>query len=378
MINRQTGIVTEVICVSDVLSEIKVLINGLEAKAYAFPQQTGEIKKGDCVILNTTAVDLGLGSGGYHFVMSCNGHKTSSDVRNQNSSFNIKRQDGHIMKLRYTPFQLRVCAVEESENLNHDTMDGTTDIKDIPVICGSLHSALIPCVCGVKAINSNLRIAYVMTDGGALPLALSKATRILKEHKLIAGTVTVGHAYGGDCEAINLYSGLLAAVGVLRAQVIIVLMGPGVVGTATKWGNTAIEVGQIINATAALNGRSYTIARLSFADRRNRHYGLSHHTRTALEDVALSPTQLVLPKLERWKKQTVQNQLNAMILKKHRVIWGDGYWGIKIAEEAGFELNYMGRKYVDDPAYFLAASAAGEVAASTVVITSSKQNDDTQ
>src|SRR2546429_1436657 len=43
---------------------------GREARAIAYPALTGPIGPGDRVVLNTTAVAMGLGSGGWHFVMA--------------------------------------------------------------------------------------------------------------------------------------------------------------------------------------------------------------------------------------------------------------------------------------------------------------------
>ncbi|MDD2400676.1 MAG: DUF3866 family protein [Clostridia bacterium] len=267
MINRALGIVIKVIQIEDDLELCSVLVDEIEVKAYSFPKEVGHIITNDKVILNTTAVDLCLGSGGFHFIM---GRYSSNMIKYIGK--------GHIMKLRYTPFQLKVCAVEEEDSPYQNKILGVTSIKGVPVIAGSLHSMLIPCVCGIKSVNNALRIGYIMTDGGALPIKISEAVRKLKVHKYLCGTVTVGHSYGGDLEAINLYSGIIAAKEILQAHIIIVLMGPGIVGTGTIWGNTALEVGQIINAVTTLEGTSYTIPRISFSDKRERHFGVQMPT----------------------------------------------------------------------------------------------------
>ena len=46
-------------------------------------------------------------------------------------------------------------------------------------------------------------------------------------------------------------------------------MGPGVVGTGTLLGHTALEQGQILDAANALGGRSIVCLRISFADERD-------------------------------------------------------------------------------------------------------------
>ncbi|MGI6606115.1 MAG: DUF3866 family protein [Peptococcia bacterium] len=363
MINRAIGIVAKIIYQSQELYKLRVLVNGVSNNAYAFPQQCGELKVGDVVLLNTTAVDLGLGSGGYHFVMGLYSCATGAEKNRLASSKATMDSPGHIMKVRYTPFQVKVCAVEEEDSPAHGQFLRAESLEGLPVISGSLHSMLVPCVCGLKAVRENLRIAYVMTDGGALPLALSEAVRTLKKMQLLCGTITVGHAYGGDLEAVNLYSGLLAAKEILRAEVIVVLMGPGVVGTNTKWGTTALELGQIINAVEVLSGQSYTIPRLSFADGRERHYGISHHTLTALNDISLALTRLVLPELSSGKKEYLLQQLRQIREERYQLFWGQGWEGIRFAQKHGLSLSSMGRSFTEDPAFFLAAAAVGDVVA---------------
>lgn len=366
MINRQTGVIKAIRVINNQLWETVVSLDNAEAKAYLYPALTGEARIGDLVILNTTAVDLGLGSGGYHFVMAVlNPQKEEVPLGD--------KKKGHIMKLRYTPGQLKVLSVEEEVSPWHQQMERAKGLEGIPVIGGSLHSMLVPCICGINAIDPALRVAYVMTDGGALPLPLSRAVQSLKDKGFICGTVTAGHAFGGDYEAVNLYSGILAAKEVLDAQIIVVLMGPGIVGTGTSWGSTGLEVGAIINAVFSLGGASFTIPRLSFADERTRHQGICHHTLTALAKVALAPTTLVLPGMEKWQKETVLSQLKGREIEKHQLIWGRGLKGIDLAEAENLPLRFMGRSFLDDPYFFLAAAATGETAALTAIKSSPEQ-----
>lgn len=352
MLNRQTGNVLKVKEITSELLLIETEADGKINTAYAFPTLTGSVVPGDRVLLNTTAVDLGLGSGGDHFVIA---------VLNPHEEENrCVLPQGHIMKLRYTPLQMSVLAAEEEASPYHSLFLDEELLCGVPVIGGTLHSMLVPAVCGLKAVNRKLKVVYVMTDGGALPLSLSNAVRLLKKRGFIEGTITVGHAFGGDYEAVNIYSGILAAKKIFNAQAIIVIMGPGIVGTATTWGNTSLELGQIINAANTLEGTSFTIPRISFADKRSRHQAVSHHTLTALSRVALSPTRLVFPQMNHDQKKMVHYQLKKSELYKHQVIWGRGIEGIRLAKEEGFDLKSMGRSYDEDPVFFAAAAAAGE------------------
>jgi hypothetical protein len=215
-----------------------------------------------------------------------------------------------------------------------------------------------------SAITPPLRVVYVMTDGGALPMHFSKTIASLKEHGLLSATVTVGHAYGGDLEAVNLYSGLLAAKNVLEADVILCGMGPGIVGTGTRYGHTGIEVGQAVNAVHALEGEAVVVPRLSFADPRVRHQGLSHHTITALGRVALAAATVPLPNLEDDQAATIWRQITeAGLHHKHRLVGLSGSSILDAAPRFPVPLRTMGRSLSEDPAFFLAAGAAGEWAA---------------
>jgi hypothetical protein len=336
------------------LVKLVVDIGGDEAKAIAYPSLTGAVAAGDEVIVNTTAGELRLGSGGNHFVV-----------------WNLKNGDleipakGHIMKLRYSPLQINVLAAEETEAGNADKLRDFTDLKGMPVIAGTLHSQLGP-VAAVfkKQAGLDKRLAYVMTDRAALPLALSDQVRDLKRKDLIDVTVTTGQAFGGDLEAVNVFSGLAAAKEIGGADAAIVAMGVGVVGTETFLGFSGLEQGEVVNAAAAMRGRPIAIPRLNFADKRDRHQGLSDQTVAALGLAALVTCDLPVPRMSADKQNAITRALDESGLSgKHRVeiIAGDD------TEEAlelfDLQPTTMGRSFAEEPEYFRAAGAAGFVAA---------------
>lgn len=336
------------------LQELEVDCEGTCAFAWNFPGLTGEAYLKDDVYLNTTAVELGLGSGGYHFVIA---NLTRLPV--------LPHPTGHIIKLRYTPFQLKVLSVEEEASPYREKIKRFTSIDGTPVIIGTLHSMLAPAVAGCKvATGEKVRIGYVMTDGAALSLPLSQVVRDLKATGMLAGTVTVGHAFGGDLEAVNVYSGIIAAYTVLEAEVIVVAMGPGIVGTGSKWGTTALEQGEIVNAVNILGGKAIAIPRLSFADPRSRHQGLSHHTATALGQVALTPAFIPLPKMSpQWLTLIREQMEKEGIMVRHQILVRDGEPALRYLEEKGIKVQTMGRGTGEDRIFFLAAGAAGQLAA---------------
>jgi hypothetical protein len=160
------------------------------------------------------------------------------------------------------------------------------------VVTADLHSALPAVLAGVRASRPAARVAYVMTDGGALPAWFSRTLSDLRP--LLAGTVTVGQAFGGDLEATNLHSGLLAAAVGLWADVAVVAQGPGNLGTGTAWGFSGVATGEAVNAAAVL-GAACRVASHLAADPRPRHRGVSHHSLTAYGRVALARADLVVP-----------------------------------------------------------------------------------
>ena len=98
------------------------------------------------------------------------------------------------------------------------------------------------------------RLVYLMSDGAALPLGFSQTVTALKQEGLLAATITFGHAFGGDLEAVNIYSALLAAKHVVQADLAVVLMGPGVVGTGTTLGHNCHGTGHFPQRGAAAAG----------------------------------------------------------------------------------------------------------------------------
>ncbi len=348
MINFKEGFVTKIIRQRKGLTEVKVKLEGKCCDAINFDGLTGDIAVEDKVVLNTTAVELGLGTGGKHFVLW-----------NLRHHFVNTSKSGHIMKLRYTPLQMKFLSVEEQESPYHTDMQNT-DLDGMPVIIGTLHSQLPPAVATIKEMDSSVKIAYIMTDGGALPIILSNLVEKLKSLKLIDSTITVGHAFGGDYEAVNIYSGLIAAKYVAEADIAVVIMGPGIVGTDSPLGFTGIEQGEIINAANSLNGKAIAIPRISFKDKRKRHFGISHHTLTALSKVALTRSVVTLPEMSEDKIKVLENQFKEReINTKHQVEVMPNNITLPVLKKHDLKITTMGRTILDEPEFFKAAGCAG-------------------
>jgi hypothetical protein len=154
-------------------------------------------------------------------------------------------------------------------------------------------------------------------------------------------------------------------VEVLDADVVVVGDGPGNVGTDTVWGVSAIGSGHALDATETLGGRPVAALRVSFADPRPRHRGVSHHSLTILERVCATRTTVAVPVLEDEAQRTaVWDALRARRLEeRHQLVEVDGTPALEELARRGVEVTSMGRTSVDDPAFFVAGGAAGVLAA---------------
>ncbi|HEX8628859.1 MAG TPA: DUF3866 family protein [Catenuloplanes sp.] len=329
---------------------------GGPVRALAYPALVGEPRPGDRVLLNVAALVMGLGTGGYALVVAIP-DRLPADPPDAGTS----RDAGHLVKARYTPLQPILLGVDEEASPHRAALAGADDIGGLPVVTADLHSALPAVLAGVHADAPHARVAYLMTDGGALPAWFSRSLDGLRDR--LVGTVTAGQAFGGDLEASTVHTGLLAARHVLTADVVVVAQGPGNLGTGTRWGFSGVAVGEAVNAVATLGGRPVGSLRISAADARPRHQGVSHHSLTAYGRVALAAADLVLPDgLPPALAAQVEAAL-AGLPARHRVVRVPGD-GLDAALRASpVPLSTMGRGLDADHAYFLAAAAAGRHAA---------------
>lgn len=270
---------------------------------------------------------------------------------------------GHLVKARYTPLQATVLGADEQDSPHHDRLREADSIDGMPVIVADLHSALAPILCGLYEARQGVRVAYVMQDGGALPSWFSMSAARLRETGWLAGVVTVGQAFGGDVEAVTVHTGLLAAKYVLEADLAIVAQGPGNLGTGTRWGFSGVSAGEAVNAAGVLLGRPVAALRVSEGDKRERHYGVSHHSLTAYGRVALTPADVPVPELPGEFGERVRDQAELLAVR-HRLVPVPVDGLHEALRESPVRLSTMGRGLEEDLAYFLASAAAGRHAAS--------------
>jgi hypothetical protein len=354
VISKAIGTVTEVGQTRAGVQELVVQSGDEVRLALNHINLTGVADVGDAVVINTTATELDLGSGGYDFV-----------IHNLTRPLEPTPMDGHIVRLRYTPLQHTVLAVEEPASPHHEVMQSANSLHRMPVVCCGLHSQIAPVAAAIHHYTGGkCRVVYVMTDSASLALGVSRLVPLLSEAGLLHGVVTVGQAYGGDLEAVNVYSGLLAAKHVLGADAAIVAQGVGNTGTATAFGFSGIDQGIALNAVSSLEGIPIACLRLSFADPRPRHYRVSHHTLTVLSKVALSRCHVPVPALNPPQLWEVLGQLEEHgIAARHLIRVLDGSAGLEVLRRSHIHVTTMGRSMLEDREYFLAAAAAGAHAA---------------
>jgi len=333
-----------------------VALDGEQAPALCFPALVGRPSPGDRVLLNTTAWEMGLGTGGYTLVVALPDALPPDPADGS----------GHLVKARYTPLQATVLGVDEQDSPHHGALRDADSLDGMPVVVADLHSALPAVLAGLLADRPGTRVAYVMTDGGALPLWFSRTVAGLRDAGWLHGTVTVGQAFGGDLEAVTVHTGLLAARLVLGADVAVVTQGPGNLGTGTRWGFSGVAAGEAVNAAGVLGGRPVAALRVSAADPRERHQGVSHHSLTAYGRVALTGADVVVPILAGAFGAQVEAGA-AALGERHELVRVD-VTGLRAALDACPQpLSSMGRSVAQDPACFLASAAAGRHAATLLL-----------
>lgn len=348
MLTQTEGLVMQVTDWDGGVQELTVRASGdgsspedASQRALNYVTLTGEVKFGDRVLLNTTARTLQLGTGGYDFVIA----NLSSPMAAPELVGAGDVSGGHIIKGRYLPCQLAVQTLEEQDQYA-DVWE--RDLGGFPVLAGQLHSQIAPAAAGLRFVGQE-RVAYIMTDAAALPLAFSKLVRELKRTGLVAATITCGQAFGGDYETVTLHSALLAARHILHCDAAIVCQGPGNAGTGTKYGFSGIEQAQNLDIVKALNGSPIAIVRMSSVDPRERHQNVSHHTRTAL-DLTYGRCLVPVP---------LGTDMRALP-PGHQVREIDRTWEpLTLLANLGINVTSMGRTPDDDPIFFQAAAAAG-------------------
>jgi hypothetical protein len=349
---------------------LTVEVDGRRRAAWADTDLLGEMREGDEVVVNVAALDLGLGSGGF-------------DVVHVNLTRGLEGGAAggeHVMKLNYTSLQHPIEPVERRlgtggrdgagrEGPEVPQEPGTSAARPVgargatptptPVLVLPLHGHLAPAAWAAAQAAPGLKLGYVQTGGGALPGSLSRDVALLRERGLLHGHVTAAPSYGGEHEAVSVAGALDAAAQRLGWDAIVAGPGPGIIGSETRLGHGGIAALDTAHGALALGMPTLLLPRLSSADPRDRHRGVSHHTLTVMQ-MLLAPVEVPVPSSE--------PILAAQLAQTTAQLATAAGWRHRLSESpadlAGYSASElpartMGRGLEDDPLFFAAALAAG-------------------
>jgi hypothetical protein len=334
---------------------LTVEVGGEHRSAWADETLIGPVEVGDEVVVNTQARELGLGSGGFDVV----------HVNLSRGLFGSDDDGVHVMKLNYTSLQHPVDPVE----IEH----GEPELgPKPPVVVLALHGQLAPVAWAAAQARPGLRVGFVQGAGGALPGSLSHDLVELRGRGLICGHVTAGPAYGGEHESISVIGALDAAARRLGWEAVITGPGPGILGSATRFGHGGMAALDAAHAAISLGLPTLVSPRLSSSDPRPRHRGLSHHSAAVLE-LLLAPVRVPVPEaeLEGWpllgdapEGGSARAALDSLI----EICGGRHDLAVELVDldgyaASGLPTTTMDRPIDDDPLFFAAALAAGRALA---------------
>lgn len=312
---------------------LTVEIEGERRAAWADEALLGDMRVGDEVVVNVAALDLGLGSGGFDVVHVnlTRGLGVSGEGRE------------HVIKLNYTSLQHPIDPVE---------LPPQESGRSIPVLVLPLHGHLAPAAWAAAQVSPGLKLGYVQTAGGALPGSLSRDVVQLRERDLLCGHVTAAPTYGGEHEALSVAGALDAAANGLGWDAAIVGPGPGIIGSETRFGHGGMAALDSAHAALALGFPTLLSPRLSEADPRERHQGVSHHTLTVLE-LLLGGVGVPLPA----GNAEMAAQLAGAAGDRHQL--HEAKPNLAGYAATGLPTRVMGRDMKEDQLFFAAALAAG-------------------
>ncbi|MBI4897143.1 MAG: DUF3866 family protein [Actinobacteria bacterium] len=309
------------------VEHLAIEVDGARRAAYADVGMVGGCLAGDEVIVNVEAVDLGLGSGGSDVVVA-------NLTRGLSAEADTDRQ---VMKLNYSPLQHGVDPVEPAE---YSRPLG----KAVAVF--QLHGQLAPAIWAAAQARPGLKVGFVQTSGGALPGAFSRTVIELRERGMLCDHITAAPSYGGEAEAMSTAGALHAGLAERGWDCAIAGPGPGIIGSATALGHGGMAALDTLHTALALGCATVLVARASSGDPRERHRGISHHTRSVLKLALRDVTVGLGPGAPRVKE-----------LAGHRVV--EFAPDLAAYAASGLPTRTMGRELAEDNLFFEQALAGG-------------------
>ncbi|WP_096188536.1 DUF3866 family protein [Evansella halocellulosilytica] len=339
--------------ISETEDLMKVETTGGCGRALIYKRIHGGAAVGDRVIVNTTATALRLGTGGWDIVRYIE--------KNSFESKAINDQKGHIVKARYLSDQHSVMSIEAPESEEHHIFDKKFTLNGKEILIGELHS-IVPVIWFLlKEYNPHQTFVVIFSDEASLPLMMSEHLQYLKKQPSFL-SITTGQSFGGQIEAVNIVTALQYVIEKYNHAVVLISLGPGVVGTSTPYGFSGIAQAQWANIVQSLNGVPVWIPRLSAADKRNRHKGISHHTYTPLTEFTYGKQVLPVP-FGDYSNQWLDLQLNELDQDPNIQVERRDEQPLfqllsLIDKKAPFPIKTMGRSFIQDNLFFLGIAAA--------------------
>ncbi|MGB0873214.1 MAG: DUF3866 family protein [Solirubrobacterales bacterium] len=313
------------------IDEMVVDVDGVARPAFADVSMVGVTEAGDSVVVNVEAVDLDLGSGGRDVVLV-------NLTRGLNGEVDSAR---HVMKLNYTALQTGVAPIESSR-------------LDVPIASPTaifqLHGQLAPVAWAALNTHPGLKLGYVQTGGGALPGKYSSTVKQLRERGLLCDHLTAAPAYGGEGEAMSTIGALHSGLRDRGWDAAVVGPGPGIIGSGTPLGHGGMNALDSAHCALALGCDAVLVARASSGDPRERHRGVSHHTRTVLE-LLLAPVTVALSQGTAIPDEAARHDARVVDVEIEKYV------------ASGLPSRTMGRDWSEDRQFFECALAGGEVLA---------------
>src|ERR1700753_1343248 len=116
-----------------------VTVRETPIRALAYPALVGSPRVGDRVLLNVTALEAGLGTGGYALVVAIPDRLPADPLLG-----------GHIAKSLYTRLQVMTGSADEQGSKYHELLESADSVTAMPVVVADLHSALPAILAGLR------------------------------------------------------------------------------------------------------------------------------------------------------------------------------------------------------------------------------------
>ena len=222
------------------------------ARARLSRRWSGTPEPGDRVLLNVSALERGLGTGRLRLVVALPGPAAGRPARGAGARgqgpLHAAAVDGPRRRRAGEPAPRRCCATPT-------TSPG----------CRSSSPTCTPpcrrCWPGCATGAPRRRVAYVMTDGGALPLASPARSPALRDAGLARRDASrSGRRSAATSRRSTCTPACSPRATSCGADVAVVAQGPGNLGTGTRWGFSGTSAGEAVNAAATLGGRPVAVA----------------------------------------------------------------------------------------------------------------------